>query len=180
MTCIVGLVDGDDVYIGGDSAAVWGDEIRRINDKKVFRSGKFLIGCAGSVRMHQLLQYHLHIKMQRQDQGVMHYMVNDFVDAVRECFKTHGFSKIENNEEFGGTFLVGYRGRLFCIHTDFQVDENHDGREAIGSGRAYALGALLTTSEMLSPGDRIKKALWAASYFSSSVIGPHYVLKAGK
>lgn len=178
MTCIVGLVSDGDVYIGGDSASVWGDEIRRISGKKVFHNGKLLIGCAGSPRMHQLLQYHLNIRIQRQDQGIMNYMVNDFVEAVRECFKAHGFSRIENNEESGGTFLVGYRGRLFGIHTDFQVDENHGGHEAIGSGRAYALGALLTTGEIMSPRDRIKKALWAASHFSSSVMGPYHVLKA--
>ena len=47
-------------------------------------------------------------------------MVRDFIGVARQTMKDGGFSKNTNGEESGGTFLVGFRGRLFHIADDFQ------------------------------------------------------------
>ena len=41
MTCIVGLVHGGKVYMGGDSAGVGGYCLTVRADEKVFRNGEF-------------------------------------------------------------------------------------------------------------------------------------------
>ena len=59
MTCIVGLIDGNRVWMGGDSAGVSGLDITVRSDPKVFRNGDFLIGFTSSFRMGQLLAFRL-------------------------------------------------------------------------------------------------------------------------
>ena len=59
MTCIVGLIDGRRVWMGGDSAGVSGLDITVRADAKVFRNGDFLIGFTSSFRMGQLLAFHM-------------------------------------------------------------------------------------------------------------------------
>ena len=127
MTCVIGLVQGSKIYIGVDSAAVSGWTRRETLQKKVFRRGPFLIGYTTSFRMGQLLEHHLDVPKQKDDQDDMAFMVTVFVEAARKLFKEKGFSKIESNNESGGQFLVGYRGVLYSIEKDFQVGRVADG-----------------------------------------------------
>lgn len=57
MTCIVGLVDGDRVILGGDSAGIAGWHLQLRADEKVFRNGPYAIGFTTSFRMGQILRY---------------------------------------------------------------------------------------------------------------------------
>ena len=122
MTCIVGLVHSRAVYIGGDSAGVdrhYGLVIR--NDRKVFRNGPFVMGFTSSFRMGQLLMHDFTPPIPREGVDVFEYMVTEFIDTARERMKRGGFARIKEGTEEGGTFLVGFRGRLFNIQDDFQV-----------------------------------------------------------
>jgi ATP-dependent protease HslVU (ClpYQ) peptidase subunit len=175
MTCIVGLVDETGVYMGADSSSASGWEVRSTKLPKVFKIGEFTIGYTTSFRMGQLLQHKLQVKPQGEETDIA-YMVSSFVEAVRNCLKEHGFSKVENNKEEGGAFLVAYRGNLYSIHDDFQVNEMTDGLDACGCGREYALGAM-RASEHQPPKDRIEQALSIAAYFSGGVLPPFVVLK---
>lgn len=176
MTCIVGLVHKGTVYIGGDSAGVssfnYGIRVRA--DKKVFRKDKFIFGFCGSFRLGQLLAHSLKPPRHHGDDEVYHYMVTEFVDAVRECLKKGGHATKENEEEsIYGDFLVGYQGRLFCIHGDYQVGEALDGFYAVGCGDQIALGSLYSTPK-LPPMERVKLALEASEAFSAGVRGPFH------
>lgn len=180
MTCIIGLAHEGTVYIGADSASgtdgTW--EVRATKVPKVFRLGDFLIGYTTSFRMGQILHYHLEVRPQESEGDNLSYMVRVFIPAVRACLKEHGFSKIENNQEEGGFFLVGYRGRLYSIASDFQVNEMADGLDALGCGREYALGAMMAfESEGIPPPERIFRSLAIAACFSGGVIGPFRVLQ---
>jgi ATP-dependent protease HslVU (ClpYQ) peptidase subunit len=178
MTCIIGVAHEDHVYVGADSASVYGDEIRVTRLPKVFRTGKFLIAYTGSFRMGQLLQHHLRVGPQG-DGPDDEYMVCVFAEAVRACLKDHGFARVKDNvEELSGRFLVGYQGGLYLVDPDFQVNEMADGVDACGCGREYALGAMKAL-ESLPPRERIEKALEIAAYYSSGVIGPFHILEIG-
>lgn len=180
MTCVVGIVDGDEVHIGADSAAVSGYEVRESRIPKVFVNGPFIIGYTSSFRMGQILQYQLQVAPQGSECN-MKYMVHTFVEAVRGCLKGHGFSKIENNVEKGGFFLVAYRGALYEVENDFQVNHYADGMAALGSGREYALGALRTMRyiglKVEPTRKQLIRALETAAYYSGNVMGPFLVLK---
>lgn len=178
MTCIVGVVDGDDVVLGGDSAGVAGHHLMIGTAPKVFRNGLFVMGYTTSFRMGQLLQYAFTPPDQEIETTVMEYMVTGFIPALRTCLSDGGFAKKDNNVESGGTFLVGYRGRLFEIQDDFQVQEALCGYSVCGCGRDVALGSLHSTRAYSSADmpvrERIFMALEAAQEFGSYVRGPFH------
>jgi ATP-dependent protease HslVU (ClpYQ) peptidase subunit len=176
MTCIVGLVEKDAVYIGGDSAGVGGLDITVRAQSKVFQNGPFLMGYTSSFRMGQLLQYAFDPPVRTVSQDVYGYMVTTFADAVRECLKGGGYARKDNDVEAGGTFLVAYEGRLFTIEDDYQVYETADGFNAVGCGADYALGSMHVTGYM-NPEGRIRMALETSAHFSAGVRGPFTVLK---
>ncbi len=178
MTAIVGLIDDGKIYMGADSAGVngWLQHTSRA-DQKVFERKKFLFGFTSSFRMGQLLQYKMGIPLHDPEKEVFAYMVEDFVEAVRSCLKTGGYARKDNEEESGGTFLVGYRSRLFRIDGDYQVGESIIGYDACGCGEQPALGSLHSTAgiESLKPKQRIQMALEAAQEFSAGVREPFHI-----
>jgi ATP-dependent protease HslVU (ClpYQ) peptidase subunit len=180
MTCIVGVVTKDSVYIGGDSLGVSEYDVTVRKDEKVFKRGEFLIGFTSSYRMGQLLRYALNVPPQHPDKDVYEYMVTTFIDAVRDCLKDGGWAKKSEEQERTGIFLVAYKGRLFKIDGDYQVGENIKPYDATGCGEQYALGALhaLGGKVIAEPKAAIHKALEAAAEFSAGVRGPFVVMKA--
>ena len=172
MTCIVGLVDNGKIYMGGDSAGVAGLDMYGRADQKVFRVDKFVMGFTDSFRMGQLLRYDLKPPKMYPDADIYKYMVTEFIDEVRLCLKRGGYASKKDETERGGTFLVGYSGRLFRIEGDYQVGETILPFSACGCGQSFALGSLYSTEAWTNPTKRIEKALSAAQEFSAGVREP--------
>lgn len=180
MTCIVGLVRNGKTYIGADSLGV---DPRSLScddrkDPKVFRNGEFLIGFTTSYRMGQILAHSFSPPIMKKDQDLYTYMVTDFVDAVRKALKDGGFASALNGEETGGTFLVGYKDRLFSIESDYQVGESRSPFTACGCADALALGAVAVASELpdMTAEWVVKTAIQVASRFSAGVGGEIVIL----
>ena len=181
MTCIVGLEHGGRVYIGADSAGSnWRTTTARA-DEKVFHNGPFLIGGCGSFRALNLLRYQLALPERPEDQSDEVYLYNLFVERVRWLFTDRGLTRKEHNEEnFGGSFLFGYRSKLYSLEGDFQIGRVRDTYQSCGSGHDLAQGAMYATDKIVkSPTARIKLALEAASKFSTTVGGPFVILSNG-
>ena len=177
MTCIVGLRQGGKVYVGGDSAGISGWDVTVRVDPKIFISGDYAIGFTTSFRLGQLLQFRLKLpEPPRSRKRLYPFMVNEFVEATRECLKTGGVATNENEAEHGGTFLVGVRGRIFIVESDYQVIEPAAPFAAVGSGAPYALGSLATSKG--SPVARVRQALSVAERFCAGVRPPFRVLVA--
>lgn len=174
MTCIVGLVHDGNVYIGGDSAGVAGYSLTVRADKKVFKNGDFVMGFTSSFRMGQLLAHAFTPPKRHPDTDVYKFMVTSFVDAVRDCLKTGGYAEKHSDAERGGTFLVGYAGRLFKIESDYQVGEAIEPFDACGCGEDIALGALSVTANE-KPKKRLLDALKSAENYSAGVRGPFHI-----
>lgn len=179
MTCIVGLVDNGTVYIGGDSAGVNTDNLSMSvrADRKVFRNGPFIMGFTSSFRMGQLLAHALKPPKRRPGEDVYKYMVTRWIDAVRKCLTAGGSVEFENGAEKGGTFLVGYEGRLFLVDEDYQIGEAADGFDACGSGGELARGSLFSSGGA-EPQDRILLALAGAERMNAGVRAPFYTISS--
>jgi ATP-dependent protease HslVU (ClpYQ) peptidase subunit len=178
VTCIVGFTDGPNVVIGGDSAGIAGYDLSVRADQKVFRNGDFIMGFTSSFRMGQLLRYKFNPPKRYPEQDVYAYMVTDFIDRVRSCFKDGGYATTKDSAEHGGTFLVGYAGRLFRVDSDYQVGENTVPYDACGCGEAYALGAINALHRYdkdLAPKEYVLYGLSAAEDSSAGVRGPFHV-----
>lgn len=178
MTCILGLVDSGKVWMGGDSASVGGYDIRTRNDTKVFVNGPYIMGFTSSFRMGQLLRFSLHVAHQDPDHTDEQHMMTTFIEAVRECLKSGGFTKVESNQEEGGVFLVGYKGQLYTVDDDFQIGIPSTPFEACGCGEGYAIGAIaaLIGHTKIGPDALIRKTLGIVEQFSSGVRGPFTVM----
>lgn len=179
MTCIIGLEQDGKVYIGGDSCAShsWLSDVTAL--PKVFRVGEFLIGYTDSFRMGQILQHHLNIRPQNEGEPDDRYLVTEFVVAVRTALKEHGYAEINSNREEGGHFLVGYRGHLYHVGGDFQINRSPRGFTACGGGMYYALGAMealgFNEDMRANPDSRIMAALEVAGKWNPYVMPPYYV-----
>lgn len=179
MTCIVGLIDGGKVIMGADSAASNGWMTRASSVEKLFRRGPFIIGYTSSYRMGQLLHHEVVLPMPDPGNCDERWMVTRFIPAIREIFKSAGYTKIDSNREEGGAFLVGIEGKLFEIESDFQVASYFDGVASVGSGADYALGAIFAAREagLVDGLDLVKLGLKAAGYYSGSVMPPFTIME---
>lgn len=161
----------------GDSGSATGWDVRVTALVKVFRTQDFLIGYTSSFRMGQILEYHLEVPQQKEA-GDLRYLVSKFIPCVRACLKEYWFSTLGDKDDQGGTFLLGYRGHLYAVHADFQVNESSDGIDACGSGKGYALGAMRALGH-LPPKERIRGALAISAYFSRVICAPFCILYTG-
>lgn len=176
MTCIVGLARGGRVFLGGDSAGLEGWALARVRAPKVFRSGPFVMGYTDSFRMGQILEHAFTPPpLPRKRTDLQRYMVVDFVNALRAALRSGGWAKTKEGQDEGGRFLVGVRGRLFDVCSDFQVTEIRDGIGAVGCGGELARGALYAAGHLL-PERRVRLALSVAERCNGGVRGPFHVV----
>ena len=178
MTCIIGLKHKGKVYIGGDSAGVDGLSVDVRSDVKVFKRGLFIMGFTSSFRMGQLLMCALQVPKQKKSQKDYDFMVTTFVNAIRKCLKDGGFATTEDEQEFGGSFIVGYKNKLYYIGSDYQVGVPSAAYTAVGCGFDLALGAMhvLSTISGKKPGDMIHSALEAAVEFNGGIRPPFTII----
>lgn len=179
MTCVVGLKDGERVWIGADMASSSGDEITPRGQSKVFRVGEFLIAGCGSIRAAQLLQYDFEPTLPEKLAFTMdtdQYMAAVFASAMRERFRAGGALEVKSGlEEFEGGFLVGYRGALYEITGNFAAIRWDADEAAIGTGAQPALGALYATRGQPAR-DRVLRALEAAERYVAHIRRPFTVM----
>jgi hypothetical protein len=153
MTCIVGIIDNESkkIYMGGDSAGVGDLSINIRKDSKVFIRNNFIFGFTTSFRMGQLLMCDSRFKLRKQNkkEDDYKYMVDVFIPAVQKLFKKGGFGTIDEGKEYeGGTFLVGYKNKLYTIYDNFQVSELYLNYCSVGCGSDIALGSMYTSDKM--------------------------------
>lgn len=176
MTAIAGLVHAGKVYLAGDSAAVSGWDLTVRSDPKVFVNGPFVMGFTTSFRMGQLLHWAFVPPEHHVDVTDDQYMATTFIDAVRSCLGAGGYAKKDGERESGGTFLVGYHGRLWVVGDDYQVGEPLYGIAAAGCGDNQVLGSLHTSQGWVDPTVRLLRAMEAAERYSAGVRGPFTVV----
>jgi ATP-dependent protease HslVU (ClpYQ) peptidase subunit len=174
MTCIVGLRTEAGVLLGGDSLGSNGYSGNSYHAPKVFRlSRQVAAGFTSSFRMGQLIQHHLQLPPLAGDE--LAWAIKTLVPVIRETFKTHGYAHIEHNTESGGTFLLAVRDRLFTVQNDYSVLEAREPYDAVGSGEAYAVGAMhaLWKPNLTRPRRFLTAALDAASAYAVGVAPPY-------
>jgi len=180
MTCIVGMIKGNKVYMGADAAGVAGLDITVRADEKVFIRNKMIFGFTSSFRMGQLIRYKLRIPKHPANMATHEYMVKLFIESLRKCFRDGGFARNKDGEDVAGSFLVGYQGTIFEIDSDYQVGIPVIGVNSVGCGSSYAMGAMnamVRCTPNKSPKEMILTALKIAEEHSAGVRGPFTVLE---
>lgn len=144
MTCIVGVADGTNVWLGADNAG--SDEQGNLylhSETKVWKHNGLVIGSSGSRRIAQLLKHSLECPPCPAEQDALSFVVTTFLDAVRKCLRERARLTVKDGlETMNGSIIVGVKGRLFTIDDEFGVNEAPDGYDAVGSGAPEARGVL--------------------------------------
>jgi ATP-dependent protease HslVU (ClpYQ) peptidase subunit len=170
MSCVVALLHNGKLYMGADGISTnTNGEHRPVVCEKIFWNGQYLLGFTGSIRTGQLL------KSEYFDPP------DDIIklpDAIYDHFSRKGV--LGSDEEGMGiqqsNFLIGFKGRLYDILSDFQLNETYGDYNSIGSGSMMALGSFYTSKRFKTPEKRVLAALKAAAKFSFAV-GPPYTIE---
>ena len=148
-------------------------------EPKVFRLHgdgiEVLVATAGEYRWGQLLEHRLQVpRAPGNGISIERWMAVDFVDAVRSCLDSGGYKWTDHEREHGGTALIGVRGRLFRIQSNYGLTEPACGYDAAGSGEHYAKASLWTSAQIgrAGPEKRVRLALQAAEAHNGGVMGP--------
>lgn len=178
MTCLVGVVKDGHITMGCDGVVIDGNgNVTVSRDSKIIRKGDLLIGTAGSWRLSNLV-HHVFVPPARKPRTPdMKYLAGPFVDALHRCLRDHA-PRVEATAERDGmlelNLMVGFRGALYAIESEFDVTRSTDDFDALGSGCQVARGALYATPK-LAPKTRVLKALAAADRYKESVGKPFKV-----
>lgn len=158
MTTIVGLQGDGFSVICSDSriADVDGDgyisqvSTLREGASKVASNGKYLLGAAGDLRAINLIHHAFQppqvpagIKGKKLDS----FFTLKFIPSLRECFETHGYATPDGDDkkhmaEHDSTLIVSLMGNIYIVDGDYSWLSDASGVYALGTGAAYALGAL--------------------------------------
>ena len=184
MTCIVGWVDKNkDIYMGCDSLGTGNGITWHLEDSKIFKNGEFLIGFCGCVRFENIIQYKFKCVKQKSTMDDRTYMYTVFVDTLIKCIKDNGWLK--NKEDVislgdNSVLLVGYKGFLYELCGDLQLNRVSENYRAIGAGKEIALGVLYAVqNESIKSEEKLLKSLRGANHFISSVGPPFRIMKKG-
>lgn len=180
MTCIAGVTDGQTILIGADSAASNGaDEIYNLDQHKVFHSGDYIFGVAGSYRVAQVLRFKAQLPAPPpQLTDLEPFLVRNLAPTIAEVVRAEGIAH-EGRNILGPrtTLLLGCRGQLWHVDPDLTVLRERN-FASIGSGRIRAYAALyaLEAAGVKSAQRRVELALEAAAEFTTTVRPPwHFV-----
>ncbi len=171
MTCGIGIVDTESVWLAADSAAscLSSGEIYTLKTAKVFQRGPYGFAYTTSYRLGQILRYETELP-EPPDVDLERFMATEFVRVIRRSFEDAGF--VGGLGEHG-SILVGVRGALFAIGAELQVGWPATPYAAVGCGRHIAYGALYALEGSGKPArERALVALRAAQKFSPAVREP--------
>lgn len=180
MTCIVGIEHNGKVIMAADSLAANAYSKCVLAEQKIFKVGKFLIGCAGSGRAAQVIKYSLKVANKKSNQTELEYMCKNFAEAARKVIYEGGVIASKDEADLvDSVILIGYMGKLYVMEGDFQILQIETSFAAIGSGENVALGAMYALQGApIEPKKKLSIAIQAASYFVPSVGGPIHILES--
>jgi hypothetical protein len=177
ITCSIGLIDGNYIYMGSDSGATADDWVERRKTPKVFIKDDFIVCHAGSFKFAEIFQYSFVIPKHPKNMSTEIYMKSKFINSLQGYLAAYGAVLNDFERGIPGlSFLIGYQNQLFDINLDLHVGILEKPYAAIGSGAAVALGSLYSTED-LEPEYRIEKALEASAYYNNTVYPPFHIMK---
>lgn len=163
MTTIIGVEYDDHCLIMADSRVT--DDDGRVFSHPVMRKianrGDVIIAGAGEVSPCDVAQniWVPPTVTVKDKKDPYKYMITKAMPSLRKCLTDNGYNFDEPKDKTtGGTrfqFLIAVGGELFDVDEDLAVMKSDKGLYAIGSGGAYALGALYAHAE---PGEAMRIA----------------------
>lgn len=176
MTTIIGVEHDDrsviiaDSRITDDSGKVYSHPAMR----KISSRGALLIAGAGEVSPCDIAQniWVPPVFSAKDKKDPYRYMIVKAMPSLRKCLVENGYNFDEPHDKdkdgLRFQFLMAVGGELFDIDQDLAVMKSNEGFYAIGSGGAYALGALYAGTDAIS-------AMEVAARISAYTAAPYQI-----
>lgn len=104
-------------------------------------NNELLIGVTGSMRGIQLLEYQWTLPERSVCISDKEYIIVDIVNSIKDLFITHCYGiKQEEQELQDDQFMIGYKGEIYLLDTNYQIITTQNDYAAIGAGAPYAFG----------------------------------------
>ena len=171
MTTIIGLQYDTNCFIVADSRTT--DDSGYIYShqdvKKIAELGSFLVAGSGEVLPCDIAQHiwqpPVPTKKDRQD--LYHFMIATAMPSLRKCLSSNGYNFDEPRTESRFQFLIAVCGEIFDVDQELSVSRNEEGIYAVGSGAAYAIGAIHAGADAY-------EAMEIAAKVTAFTAGPYY------
>ena len=177
MTTLIAFQGPDFAILGADSQITDGDKrILSPSIPKIIKLGKYLLGVAGDCRPGDLLAFNWKPPTYDGTDPVK-FMGKKIIPSIITTFRTNGYDHTKEGASY--SFLLAFGGNVFEIGDDLSMSQSSDCLYGIGSGSAYALGALagqlpnLANPEWAT--DRILEALAIAAKYDINTSAPFQI-----
>ena len=165
MTTLIAFQGPNFAILGADSQITDGDKrILSPSIPKIVKLGKYLLGVAGDVRPGDVLTYNWKPPLYDGTDPVK-FMGKKVIPSIITAFKANGYDHTKEGASY--SFLIVFAGNVFEIGDDLSMSQSSDGLYGIGSGSAYALGALAGQLPLLSNLDMAKEGILEALTISA-------------
>lgn len=170
MTVCIGIKDKKNhcCYVGADSGVSHSSFHTKTITPKVFHPydrTDIVIGCAGSIRMVNLLQADetMFEGLPEDEYLSDDRLILDIIQTVVPKIKVHAESLKKGDDEFD--LILAVKDRLYRIQSDFSIYEIEE-MEIIGSGCETAYGAMMM-AESYDPYNNYKEHIESAIRISA-------------
>lgn len=152
MTTIAAKQDEDGIHFAWDSQVTTGNNaLTQINKTYSFFDGRVVVGVSGYLRTCNLVQTMEFSKLYEEGQTNRSHDTFDADKWMTEVFAVEVFDRLEKAKcvtvtngmyEGGGQYIVSVLGNVYRVGPDFAWSQAENGLYTIGSGYAFALGAM--------------------------------------
>lgn len=173
MSTVIGIKDykSESTVIVADSLCSNGSLISHRTNPKVFKLSKsnIIIGCVGSYRLFQVIEYFCDIKRAKSEKDPLKWLITKFVPNCIKQFEKNSLLWNDKDKVLGSA-LIAIDNKLFKYEvSNGQIGEYDLDYYSIGSGNTYSLGSLCTSEKLnVETNKRIELALSTSSLFDKS------------
>lgn len=172
MTCVLAIKSKKRLILAGDRAASDGYNQMILARPKIAKLGpKFYVGASGSFRNLQIAT-EIELDKTPETDKEYEYLLYNYIPALQERLSSlNAMHVLHNVATMPGSLIAIVNGKIFGIQDDLSILEPVDDYLAIGSGTAFASGALYATDGKPLR-QRAEIALNAAAYLGQGISPP--------
>ena len=173
MTTVVAVKHSKGVTFAADTQATGesGDIYRVV---KIQESGPFIISGAGDCAPLDIAQYLWNppVPTVAERKNLLRFMIVKVIPSLKKVFKDNDYeyNSSPDARQDGFTLIVAIHGEVFLIEKEFDVSMPQFNVAGIGSGAAYAIGAIRT-------GASIEDAMAVAAENDANTSAPFTILE---
>lgn len=179
MTTIAAVQGSGWAVVGSDSQVT--EDSKKFTLKKEFskllRNGPYIIGVAGDLRAVNILTHNFSPPTPLRGVGedeLDKFMATKFIPELKACFDKNFYKQ---DAEQGSSLVVLLRGVVYEVGSDYDFIRDAGGVYSIGTGSAFALGALHALGQQGSntlarAKERVAAALEASCSYDSMTSAP--------